>query len=416
MDLSINPYTSTNNLASAEFIDLAVKESDQDYVLMFRAQDINSPFEVLKQTFESDKFAVQVGDPELRNIGVKKHIDVLIGNTTVAVVDGVAMFTDLVIQQVSTFTGSVKGPPTVLTVSCVLEFLEASPEPGSGVSLIFPGNRFTSESFKVASGELVALGVKGFGSQSVYVSTELPTLKSFGEDKYGNFVSGGEGLVKVELSSDTLNVFDGNAPQPVDEFLTGSRLRQSVDGLSVFDVLVINNVFSGVFLTFWTFNENVPLEKKPETTVILGPFKVNSPGTLNFLNEPSPDKYAGSVLFPVSSVQIISTTAGSEGQVVKAVMQVRVRLYTYLGVERDLEWFTLSDTPLMDTFTQNTENGEDVFPGLIIEKTGSFKLVFNLVLDQVSQGIKSVAFRFVHSGGRTGQIAPSLSFNSLQLI
>ena len=39
-------------------------------------------------------------------------------------------------------------------------------------------------------------------------------------------------------------------------------------------------------------------------------------------------------------------------------MQVRVRLYTYLGVESDLEWFTLSDTPLMGTLTQNTENGE----------------------------------------------------------
>ena len=74
-------------------------------------------------------------------------------------------------------------------------------------------------------------------------------------------------------------------------------------------------------------------------------------------------------------------------------MQLRVRLYTYLGVESDLEWFTLSDTPLMGTLTQNTENGEATFPGLIIEKTGTFKLVFNVVLDKVSQGIKSVVFR-----------------------
>jgi hypothetical protein len=81
--------------------------------------------------------------------------------------------------------------------------LEDSPEPGSRFSLIFPDNRFTSEQFKVISGELVALGVDGNGSQSVYVSTEIPTLKVFGTDKYGNFFSGGEGFVKVELSSDT---------------------------------------------------------------------------------------------------------------------------------------------------------------------------------------------------------------------
>jgi len=303
---------------TAEFTDLAISQAADNYVLQFRAQDMRNfeymdelfysePFSVVVgdpfrfmlknrqqgsfcpalpsecliagdtianfsmivvdafdnhvagKSFQGLRCQVQVpaflDTSAYRYIGGEAvYVPVLSGTTIVDVQEGVAVFTDLVINQVSTFLGVIDDPTIdVQPGSWVLEFTEPpvnASHPDAPPSL-FPGNTFTSEPFKVSAGDFFALGVNGFGSSQVYISTEMPILYISGIDRLGNFVGGAEGIVRLELSGVEPSVrleYIGKVPaNPSHELLDPAgpsgenyfKNRELIDGRATFDGLLL---------------------------------------------------------------------------------------------------------------------------------------------------------------------------------
>ena len=446
VDLSSNPNVDSRegiDDGTAEFTDLAVTQAGEGYFLQFEAIDMRTMVK-LDQLFFSEPFTVIVGDPfrfRLKNADVRSfcprfpgecqtagrllpsfqmiivdaydnqvphksfkslrcevqvpffldtgaykiiagqniYIPVLSGTTIVPVSEGVANFTDLVIQQVSYYAGENQDP-VVKPGSWVLEFKE--PAPAEGLPSIFPGNTFTSEPFKIVAGKFHALGINGFESNQVFVSTEIPLLKVSGIDKYGNFVGGSEGVVRVELSGvDESVILFGKAPvDPVNELLLDFHMRELVDGLATFDGLMIKIPVNAAVLTFWIFNEVDETKREPQ--VVLGPFEINALGMLRVTEDPSSLSDAGSSLTPAPAVEIISTLSGSKGQLVAATATVQVHLYNHdaaVGLEWNTQLWNGSQVTLDIPISMETEKGVAIFTNLVIQKAGNYSLAFQLV-------------------------------------
>ena len=305
--------------------------------------------------------------------GENIFIPVLNGTTTVDVIEGVATFTDLVIYQISTFTGE-NADPVVHAGSWVIEFLEPDPEPNH--PSLFPGNTFTSEPFQVVSGDFFALGINGFGSSAIYMSADMPVMEVSGVDRYGNFAPGAQGIVVVELSNVPENVIlYGESPvDPEDDRLLDFKKRLIVDGKAIYDKLMIKFQVPGAILTFWLLNEVDDSIREPQ--VVVGPFSVNAVGTLRVTALPSTLSNAGSTLSPAPALQIVSTRQETLGEPVEANALTRVRLYD-LSASAGFEW----NTPLKGTLEQMTQSGITSFTDLVIEKAGRYRLVFNIIFE-----------------------------------
>ena len=428
---------------TAEFTDLAIKQVSDHYVLQFLAQDmrtlefmnqtfysqpfsvvVGDPFRFMLQDADKGSFCppfpgecliagntlrnfsmivvdaydnrvvgksflglrCQVRVPEFLDTSASRYIQgkdvyvpVLSGTTTVDVQAGIATFTDLAINQVSTFEGTNDDPTgrqDVEAGSWVLEFLEPpvnSSLPNPPPSL-FPGNTYTSAPFKVVAGEFFALGVNGFGTSQVFVSTEMPTLEISGIDEYGNFVGGAEGIVMMELSGVDASVkLYGTAPQdPENPLLEDFRNRELIDGRATYDGLILKTPVSTAKFTFWIHNEFDAALREPQ--VVLGPFTVNSLGRLRVTRHPSSPSYAGSPLGTDDQESLAIEIVNEQDDLVEAAATVEASLYN-ANAEKGSEW----DTLLAGTLTSETVLGRASFSDLVVYRAGSYQVGFRLV-------------------------------------